>query len=800
MEIFDIPFEDELKDNYLTYAMSVIIGRAIPDVRDGLKPVHRRIIYSMYNSGLRSNQKTRKSAKVVGEVLGNFHPHGDSPVYEAIVRMAQEFSLRYPLIIGQGNFGSIDGDPPAAMRYTECKLSKLAEELVKDIEKDTVDFIPNYDNTTTEPIVLPAGYPNILVNGAVGIAVGVSTSIPPHNIAEVVRGIKAYIDNPDISIDAIVDKYIKAPDFPTGGYIVGYDNIKKIYKTGKGSFRIRGKVAVEDRDDKLSIVITEIPYGIKKSDLILKIKELLEEEKIKGVAYLRDESNKEGIRVVLGLKKGAIPNIIINQLYHHTPLEITFNVNMLAILNKKPILFNLKDIIREFVGFRKEIIIRRSRHDLGVAEARLHIVEGLLKAIDNLDEVIKIIRGSKTVKDAKDNLIDRFGLSDTQSQAILDLRLQKLTAMERLSLENEYNDLVKEINYLKEVLSSDKLQYKIIKDELTYIEENYQDERKTKILHNVENIEEEDLIKPEDCVVIISKSGMIKRMSLNLFRAQRRGGTGKSGAKTSSDDFIKHFIITNTHNYIMFFTNLGKVYYMKVYEIPDASTVSRGISVKTQLGLSDREEIQSYLETKEFSDKEYVMLATKFGKVKKTSLDEFINAKKRGIVAITLQDGDELVAAIKTDNKSEVFIATSMGKGLRFSEEEVRSMGRSAAGVTGMRLKNNDYVIGMISVEKDKSILAVTERGFGKRVSFDEFSSHGRGTGGQIYYSISDKTGRVISIISCKEDTELMIVTRSGMIIRVETKEIRIMGRNTMGNRIIRLKEDDMVTDIDVID
>jgi DNA gyrase subunit A len=802
-KIIDMPIEEGLQNNYLTYAMSVIIGRYIPDVRDGLKPVHRRILYAMYERGVRANQKSRKSAKVVGDVLGNYHPHGDQAVYEALVRMAQDFSMRYTLIEGQGNFGSIDGDPAAAMRYTECRLEKLSEELITDIEKNTVDFIPNYDNSTEEPIVLPSSYPNLLVNGSTGIAVAMSTHIPPHNLTEIINATQAIIDDPDVSIDDLYMTHIKGPDFPTGGGIFGLDGVRKAYKTGKGTFYIRGKHSFENlKSGREAIIITEIPYVVKKTTLIEKIASLVRDEKIKGIAEIRDESNKEGIRIVLELKKNTIANVILNQLYLHTPMQTSFGINMLAIVDQKPRQLNLKEILQYFITHRKEVLIRKTQYDLDKAQQRLHIVEGLLSAIDNLDEVIKIIRASQTAKEAKTNLIERFELSDAQSQAILDLRLQKLTALERLSLEDEHKDLLEKISFFENVLANDDVQYGIIREDLQIIKEKYGDARKTEILQNAsKEIDIESTIKPEDCAVIVSSEGMIKRAELKSFRTQKRGGRGKIGANIREDENIEHFIISNTLNYLVFFTDQGKAYYLKVYEIPEGSIVSRGKSLKGFLNLEQDEKIQSYLEVKDFTENEFSFFITRKGKVKKTPLYDFRNAKRRGVTAITLEEGDELVKAMKTTGDQEIFLATSKGKGLRVKEKEIRSMGRAARGVIGIKTRGDDYVIGATLLEEGNSLFAITANGFGKRVSFDDFKAHSRGTMGQRYYSVSDKTGRVTVIAKASEDSQIIIITRLGMTIRTKMSEIREMGKDARGNTLIKLKnKDDEVADVAILD
>ncbi|HCL57022.1 MAG TPA: DNA gyrase subunit A [Spirochaetia bacterium] len=801
-KVIELPIEEGLQNNYLTYAMSVIIGRAIPDVRDGLKPVHRRVLYSMFEKGIRAGGKTRKSAKIVGDVLGNYHPHGDQSVYNTMVHLAQDFSMRYPLIIGQGNFGSIDGDPAAAMRYTESKLSYLAEELLFDIDKNTVEFTPNYDNTSEEPTVLPAAFPNLLVNGTSGIAVAMSTNIPPHNLREIISGAKAYIDNPDITIQELYTSHVIAPDFPTGAFLFGMEGIRQAYETGRGVFYIRGKSSIETlKSHKEAIVIHEIPFNVNKVTLIQKIADLVKDEKIKGIGEIRDESNKEGIRLVLELKKNSIPSIILNQLYLHTQLQKSFNIIMLAIVNKRPEVLNLKEYFRLFVSHRKEILVRKTQFDLDKATARLHILEGLLTAIDNLDETIEMIRKSQTRDEAKTKLMTRFALTEIQCQAILEMRLNRLVGLERMALEDEHKELVKNIEYFNSILLQDSLQYSIIKKDLDEIALKYGDERKTEILYEMEtSITLESTIKPEECMVSISSEGLVKRTPLSSYRTQKRGGVGKSGVNMKGDEEIDHLMISHTLNYLLFFTDKGKVYYLKVWEIPEGTTAVRGKSIKLFINLSENEKIQSYLEIKEFSENEYAFLITQKGIVKKTPLIDFINAKKRGITALSLDEDDQLVTALKTDGGKEIFIATRKGRGLRFHEEDVRSMGRSARGVIGIRIKEDNSVIGASLIDESSSLLAITEKGYGKRISFEDFLSHGRGTQGQRYYTVTSKTGEVVSIVDTNKDSEIIIMTKSGMVIRSKVCEIREMGKSAKGVSVIRLRdEDDSVADVAVI-
>lgn len=803
-KIIEVPIEEGLQTNYLNYAMSVIIGRYIPDVRDGLKPVHRRILYSMYEKGIRANQKTRKSAKVVGDVLGNYHPHGDLAVYDALVRLAQDFSMRYMMVDGQGNFGSVDGDPPAAMRYTECRMSKIAEELLTDIDKNTVDFIPNYDNTTEEPSVLPAGFPNLLVSGSIGIAVAMATKIPPHNLREVVAATQALIDNPDLSIDDLFH-YIKGPDFPTGAGIFRMDGVRAAYRTGRGSFVIRGNTQIETlKSGKESIIITSIPYLVNKSELIKKIASLVKEDKIKGISEIRDESNKEGIRVVMELKKGSVPSIIINQLYLMTQLQTTWGIILLAIVGKKPVILNLKEILKLYIDFKLEVLLKRTRFDLDKAEARMHIVQGLLTAVDNLDEVVRIIRASQTSLEAKTNLMERFSLSELQAQAVLDLRLSKLVALEKLNLENEKSELEQKISYFNQLLVDTAEQNRVMKAELAEVSDKYGDDRRTEILKDVaEDITMEETIKNEECVVLVANTGLIKRTSRLSYRTQKRGGRGKTGANIREDEQVDHLITSYTHNYLLFFTDKGKVYYLKVWELPEGSAQSRGKSIRAFINIAEDEQIQSYLQVEDFKDDEYVFFITKKGIVKKTAVSDFINAKRRGINAISLDEDDELVNAIKTKGKQQIFIATRKGQGLRIDEEEIRPMGRSARGVIGIRLRGDNSVIGATLIQESTQLLAVTSRGYGKLVDFEEFTPHKRGTMGQRFYAVSEKTGDVSCIqnTAVSEDTQCIIATKSGIVMKTNVMEISQMGRNARGSILIKVHDkDDEVAAIAIID
>jgi len=793
----EVSIEEELEQSYLDYAMSVIIGRAIPEVRDGLKPVHRRILYAMYKEGLLSNKKYSKCAGVVGEVLKKYHPHGDSAVYDALVRMAQDFNMRYPLIDGQGNFGSIDGDPPAAYRYTEARLSKLAEEMLADIEKDTVDFVPNFDETTTEPIVLPSRIPNLLMNGASGIAVGMATNIPPHNLTELINGLVALIENREISVKELM-KYIPGPDFPTGGIIHGKEGIVEAYTTGKGIIQIRGRVLVEShpRTGKTNLIITEIPYQVNKTRLIEKIADLVRNKKIEGINDIRDESDREGMRIVLELKRDAEPAVIRNNLYKHTPLQDSFGIILLAIVNGRPELLNLKQLLEHFLEHRREVVIRRSLFELKKAEERAHILEGLKKALDHLDEVIALIKKSKTPQDAKEGLVKKFSFTEAQAQAILDMRLHRLTGMERKKILEELKAVQAEIKRLKELLESEEKIWQTVKEELLEIKEKYGDERRTEIIDKTEEIKLEDLIAEEEMVVTISHLGYIKRNPLSLYRAQRRGGKGKTGMTTREEDFVENLFVANTHDRILFFTDRGKVYSIKVYEIPQAGRASRGKAIVNLLNLNKEEKVQAVLSIREFEEDKFVVIATLKGQVKKTPLNAFANIRSNGIIACDLAENDRLVSAVLTDGNQELILVSKKGKAVRFKESQVRPMGRSARGVRGINLAQDDELIAMEVAGAGTTILACTENGYGKRTKVEEYTLHHRGGQGMMAMKLTEKTGLIVGVLQVRDEDEVMLISDRGKIIRMKAKDIPIIGRVTQGVRLIGLEEGERVTSI----
>ena len=793
----EVSIEEELEQSYLDYAMSVIIGRAIPEVRDGLKPVHRRILYAMYKEGLLSNKKYSKCAGVVGEVLKKYHPHGDSAVYDALVRMAQDFNMRYPLIDGQGNFGSIDGDPPAAYRYTEARLSKLAEEMLADIEKDTVDFVPNFDETTTEPIVLPSRIPNLLMNGASGIAVGMATNIPPHNLTELINGLVALIENREISVKELI-KYIPGPDFPTGGIIHGKEGIVEAYTTGKGIIQIRGRVLVEShpRTGKTNLIITEIPYQVNKTRLIEKIADLVRNKKIEGINDIRDESDREGMRIVLELKRDAEPAVIRNNLYKHTPLQDSFGIILLAIVNGRPELLNLKQLLEHFLEHRREVVIRRSLFELKKAEERAHILEGLKKALDHLDEVIALIKKSKTPQDAKEGLVKKFSFTEAQAQAILDMRLHRLTGMERKKILEELKAVQAEIKRLKELLESEEKIWQTVKEELIEIKEKYGDERRTEIIDKTEEIKLEDLIAEEEMVVTISHLGYIKRNPLSLYRAQRRGGKGKTGMTTREEDFVENLFVANTHDRILFFTDRGKVYSIKVYEIPQAGRASKGKAIVNLLNLNKEEKVQAVLSIREFEEDKFVVIATLKGQVKKTQLSAFANIRSNGIIACDLAENDRLVSVVLTDGNQELILVSKRGKAVRFKESQVRSMGRGARGVRGINLAQDDELIAMEVAGAGTTILACTENGYGKRTKVEEYTLHHRGGQGMMAMKLTEKTGLIVGVLQVRDEDEVMLISDRGKIIRMKAKDIPIIGRVTQGVRLIGLEEGERVTSI----
>jgi DNA gyrase subunit A len=789
--------EDEMRQSFMDYAMSVIISRALPDVRDGLKPVHRRVLYAMYDAGNTPDRPYKKSARLVGDIMGKYHPHGDTAIYDTIVRMAQDFNLRYPLVDGQGNFGSIDGDNAAAMRYTEIRMAPLAEEMLADIDKETVDFNPNYDDSLKEPAVLPSRIPNLLINGSAGIAVGMATNIPPHNLREIIDGLVDLIENPDITIRQLM-KHIPGPDFPTGGFIHGKEPIVQAYTEGKGIVQMRGKAFTETvkRTGKEQIIISEIPYMVNKKRLIEQIAELVNEKKIEGIADIRDESDREGMRIVIELKRDTLADIVINQLYKHTGLQDSFGINMLAIVDGRPKILNLKEALKCFVDHRREVVTRRTAYDLRKAEERLHILEGLRIALDNLDAAITLIRNSQDPKVAKDGLMANFGLSEIQAQAILDMRLQRLTGLERDKILQEHRETVEVIAKLRAILADEKEIYKIIVDELKEIKKNYGDERRTQIVNRAEEISIEDLIVDEDMAVTISHEGYIKRNAVTLYRAQRRGGKGKIGTTTREEDFVEYLFIASMHSYILFFTTIGKVYLIKVHELPQASRAARGKPIVNLLSLEPGERISAFLSVREFQEGRYVVFATKKGLIKKTTLMQYSNPRANGIRAISLEDKDEVIGVRLTDGQQEIILSTAEGQNIRFKEEQVRPTGRGAYGVVGMRLDEGDCVVSMEILSLGADILTVSENGFGKRTKADEYRITSRGGKGIITMKTNDKTGRVVGVQQVTEDDQLMLVTNKGKIIRLRITDIRVIGRNTQGVHLIDVEEGERVVSL----
>ena len=794
--VVPISLEDEMKSSYIDYAMSVIVARALPDVRDGLKPVHRRVLYGMNELSMSYNKPFKKSARIVGEVLGKFHPHGDSAVYDTMVRMVQSFSLRYPLIDGQGNFGSVDGDSAAAMRYTEVRLRRISEEMLRDLDKNTVDFVPNFDDSLQEPTVLPSYFPNLLVNGASGIAVGMATNIPPHNITEVINGISALIDKPNLTNEDLM-KYVTAPDFPTGGIIYGYEGVRSAYTTGRGRVVIRARANVETlKNDRENIVITELPYQVNKANLIEKIAELVRAQKITDITNVRDESDKDGLRVVIELKRDAQPAVVLNQLFKHTQMQVTFGVIMLALVRGVPKVLTLREMMQHFIDHRVDVLVRRTKYELEAAERRAHILEGYIIALDNIDEVIATIKKSKDVETAKNSLMKKFGLSEIQAKAILDMRLQRLTGLERKKIENEYKETLKTIERLRGILDSERKQFKIIKEELLAVQERYGDERRTEVILDTKEFSLEDIIAEEDVVVTISHRGFIKRFPVSGYRRQGRGGKGVTGAGTKDEDFIEHMFIASTHQYIMFFTDKGKVYWLKVHEIPESGRTARGRSILNLLQKDREEEITAFIAVKEFSSDKYLVMVTEHGTIKKTVLSAYSNVRKGGIQAINLVKDDRLIEVKLTDGKSDIVIGTRNGMAIRFHESDVREMGRTATGVRGIRLSPGDIVIGFIVVHAGATLLVVTDKGFGKRSSFDDYRITKRGGKGIITVKTGEKNGKMIAMLEVSEKDELVIITEMGMVIRQGIKAIRVMGRNTQGVRVIRMKDGDSIADI----
>jgi len=789
--------EEEMRESFMAYAMSVIISRALPDVRDGLKPVHRRVLYAMYDAGNTSDKPYKKSARLVGDIMGKYHPHGDTAIYDTIVRMAQDFNLRYPLVDGQGNFGSIDGDNPAAMRYTEIRMTPLAEEMLADIEKETVDFIANYDDSLKEPAVLPSRIPNLLINGSAGIAVGMATNIPPHNLSEVIDGLVELIENPDITITQLM-RHIPGPDFPTAGFIHGKEPIVQAYHEGKGIVQMRGKAFTETvkRTGKEQVIISEIPYQVNKVRLIEQIRDLVLEKKLEGVADLRDESDREGMRIVVELKRDAVAEIIINQLYKHTALQDSFGVNMLAIVDGKPKLLNLKEALKAFIDHRKEVVTRRTAYDLREAEERLHILEGFRIALDSLDAVITLIRNSADPRVAKEGLMSTFALSDIQAQAILDLRLQRLTGLERDKIMEEHRETVELIGKLRAILADEKEIYRIIVEELKEIKKKYGDERRTQIVDRSDEISIEDTMVDEDMAVTISHEGYIKRNPVTLYRAQRRGGKGKIGTTTKEEDFVEYLFIASMHSYILFFTTIGKVYWIKVHELPQASRAARGKPIVNLLSLEPGEKVSAFLTVREFQEGRYIVFATKNGLIKKTELMAYANPRASGIRAIGLEERDEVIGVRLTDGNQEIILSTADGQSIRFKEEQVRPTGRGTFGVVGMRLDAGDKVVNMEILSLGADILTVAEGGYGKRTERDEYRLQSRGGKGIITMKTTDKTGRVIGVQLVTEDDQLMMITNIGKIIRLRIKDIRVIGRNTQGVRLIELEESERVVSV----
>ena len=793
-ENIPVNIEDEMKKSYMDYAMSVIIGRALPDVRDGLKPVHRRVLYAMNELSNDWDKPYKKSARIVGDVMGKYHPHGDMAIYDAIVRMAQDFSLRYPLIDGQGNFGSVDGDPPAAMRYTEIRMAKIAAELLADIDKETVDFVPNYDDTSVEPSVLPSKFPNLVVNGSSGIAVGMATNIPPHNLVETINAIVALIETPEISLVELMD-HVPGPDFPTGGFIHGREGIRQAYETGKGVIQLRARALVErDRKgERENIVITELPYQTNKAKLIERVAELVQEKVIEGIANIRDESDREGMRVVVELKRNEVAEVILNQLYKHTQMQTSFGIILLAIHQNQPKLLSLKEMLRLFIQHRQEVVIRRSRFDLNKAEARAHILEGLKKAIDHIDAVIATIKASKTPKEAKDRLIEKFAFSDVQAQAILEMRLQRLTNLEQRKIVDEYEETIKLINRLKALLASERLILNSIKEELLSIRDAFGDERKTEIVEAAPEIRVEDLIAEEDMVVTITHTGYIKRNPISLYRSQHRGGKGKMGMNVKEEDFVEDLFIASTHDYILFFTDAGKIHWMKVHELPQAGRITRGKAIVNLLNLSPEEKATTILSLKDFAKGKFITFMTKRGTIKKTSLEAYSNPRSGGIIAIHLDDEDELISTKLTDGKQFLFIGTKMGKAIHFPENQIREMGRTARGIRGIKISKEDEVVGVEVVAPHTQILTVTANGYGKRTQASEYRTQNRGGSGIFTVKRTQRTGDVIGIKIVADEDDLMLISNKGKIIRLRAVDIPVQGRSTQGVRLIALEEGERV-------
>ena len=802
-KIIPINIEEEMKSKYIDYSMSVIVSRALPDVRDGLKPVHRRILFGMHELGIRSSSSYKKSARIVGEVLGKFHPHGDTAVYDAMVRMAQEWSMRYQLVDGQGNFGSIDGDNPAAMRYTEARMKKTAEDLLADIDKDTIDWQNNFDDSLKEPTVLPSRLPNLLLNGGTGIAVGMATNMPPHNLTEVVDGTIAYIEKRgEIEISELM-QHVKAPDFPTGGTIYGYDGVRSAFETGRGRVVVRGKVRFEEAGQRERIIVDEIPFMVNKSDMIKKTADLVNSKKIEGISDIRDESDRTGMRIVYELKRDAIPNIVLNKLYKYTQLQSSFSVNNIALVKGRPKLLNLKQIIGHFVDHRHEVLVRKTKFELLQAEKRAHILEGLLIALDNLDAIIKLIRASQTPEEAKNGLMSNFSLSEIQAKAILDLRLQKLTGLERDKIKEEHAELMGRIKGLQEILSNEDLRYSLLVEDLKEVREKYGDERRSNIEYSSSEVSIEDMIPNDEVLITISHLGYIKRTSLSEYRSQGRGGVGSKGATTRDQDFVEEMIMANNHDYMLFFTEQGKCFWLKVYEIPEGSKTSKGRAIQNLINIPSDDKVMAYINTKDLKDEEYInenyiVMCTKKGQIKKTSLEQYSRPRTNGINAITIREGDQLLEAKMTNGESQIMMAVKSGKCIRFEEEKVRSMGRTASGVRGIRLKDdNDEVIGMICVnDMESSVLVVAENGYGKRSSIEQYRITNRGGKGVKTINITEKTGNLIELKNVTDEDDLMVINKSGITIRIGVDTLREMGRATQGVKIIKLRDNDSIASV----
>jgi DNA gyrase subunit A len=805
--IIPINIEDEMRAAYIDYSMSVIISRALPDVRDGLKPVHRRILYGMLDLGVNYNKAHKKSARIVGEVLGKYHPHGDTAVYDSMVRMAQEWSLRYPLVDGQGNFGSIDGDSPAAMRYTEARLKRIADEMLGDINKETVDFQPNFDDSLKEPTVLPAKLPNLLINGASGIAVGMATNMPPHNLTEVINGIVAYIDNNEITIAELME-HVTAPDFPTGGIIYGYQGVKDAFETGRGRVLMRAKADFETtKTGKEQIIVTEIPFMVNKANMIEKTAGLVNDKKIEGISDIRDESDRDGLRIVYDIKKDAIPNIVLNHLYKYTQLQSSFGVNNIALVKGRPLMLNLKDMIKYFVEHRHEVVVRRTQYELSEAEKRAHILLGYLIALDNLDEVINLIRKSKDPDTAKDQLIKRFELSEIQAKAILEMRLQRLTGLERDKIQKEYDEVMELITRLKEILDNEDVRMGIIKDELGEIKERYGDERRTEIVHSVDDMTYEDMIPNDEMVITISHEGYIKRSPLTEYRTQSRGGVGSKGVSTKNDDFTEHLFVAKAHNYLLIFTEFGKVFWKKVYGIPEGMKTSKGRAIQNLINIEPGDVVRSVINVESLDDEDYinnnfVMMCTENGTIKKTTLEAYSRPRQNGINAITIKDGDRLLNVSLTNGTNHIIIAKTSGKAIHFNESDVRAMGRTASGVRGVRLESkDDKVVGMVCINReDSNLLVVSEKGYGKRSAIDDYRITKRGGKGVKTINITEKTGKLVAIKEVIDTDDLMIINKSGITIRMAVENLRVMGRATQGVKLIRLNENDEISSVEKIE